>query len=34
VALVLNLTSMEKVLTCFSDLETGIANFSSAPTAR
>ncbi|MGY2709872.1 STAS domain-containing protein [Thermostichus sp. MS-CIW-28] len=34
VALVLNLTSMEKVLTCFSGLETGIANFSSAPTAR
>ncbi len=34
VALVLNLTSMEKVLTCFSDLQTGIANFSPAPSAR
>ncbi|MFT0727573.1 STAS domain-containing protein [Synechococcus sp. F70.1] len=30
VALVLRLTSMEKVLTCFDDLETGIANFPTA----
>ena len=34
VALVLRLTSMEKVLTCFDDLETGIANFSTASSAR
>jgi anti-sigma B factor antagonist len=34
VSLVLSLTSMEKVLTCFDDLETGIANFSTASSAR
>ncbi|MFS8835651.1 STAS domain-containing protein [Synechococcus sp. WC101] len=34
VALVLRLTSMEKVLTCFDDLETGIANFPTASSAR
>jgi anti-sigma B factor antagonist len=34
VSLVLRLTSMEKVLTCFDDLETGIANFSTASSAR
>ncbi|MFS8879805.1 STAS domain-containing protein [Synechococcus sp. H55.11] len=34
VALVLSLTSMEKVLTCFDDLETAIANFSTASSAR
>ncbi|MFS8867862.1 STAS domain-containing protein [Synechococcus sp. H65.1] len=34
VALVLRLTSMEKVLTCFDDLETAVANFSTASAAR
>ncbi|MFS8775493.1 STAS domain-containing protein [Synechococcus sp. W65.1] len=34
VALVLRLTSMEKVLTCFDDLETGIANFPTASSDR
>jgi anti-sigma B factor antagonist len=34
VSLVLSLTSMEKVLTCFDDLETGIANFFTASSAR
>jgi anti-sigma B factor antagonist len=34
VALVLRLTSMEKVLTCFDNLETGIANFPTASSDR